>query len=256
MSKFFSRHDFDLLTALTLKEIKIRYKNSYLGYLWSLANPLMLATIFYFVFQSIMRIDVPNYALFLVSGLFVWQWLSNSLSLGTMLFVGNAGLIKKVRFKRHFLAIAMIFSEGFNFAFSIPVIAAFMIYYDQTLSLTWLIGIPLLFVVTGFFIYGWALFLGSINLFFRDLERIIALLMTLMFYATPVMYPVDKIPEAHLWLLNWNPFSSFVIMWRDLFLFGQMNWSSIFIASIWAAVFTVIGVFVYNQLKPKFAELI
>lgn len=247
----------DLLIELIKKEIKIRYKNSYLGYLWSIANPLFMVIIFYFVFQTIMRIDVPRYDLFLVSGLFVWHWLSNSFSLGTMLFVGNVGLIKKVKFKRHYLAIAMIFSEGFNFVFALPVIIAFMIYYGQTPSwMMWLVGFPLLFAITAFFIYGWGLILGSINLFFRDMERIITLLMMLMFYATPVMYPEDKIPAAHQWLLDWNPFSSFVIMWRDLLLHGVLNFDCILRASGFAFVFFLLGSFVYNQLKFKFAELI
>ncbi|MDC0933624.1 ABC transporter permease, partial [Arcobacteraceae bacterium] len=86
----------DLILELTRKEIKIKYKNSYLGYLWSLANPLLMAVIFYFVFQVIVRMEMDNYALFLVTGLFVWTWLANTLQMSTMLFVGNAPLIKKV----------------------------------------------------------------------------------------------------------------------------------------------------------------
>jgi lipopolysaccharide transport system permease protein len=246
----------DLLIELVKKEIKIRYKNSYLGYLWSVANPLFIALIFYFVFKTVMRIDVPHYDLFLVSGLFIWQWLANSLSLGTMLFVGNAGLIKKVKFDRHFLAIAMIFSEGFNFIFAIPVIVGFMLYYGITPSSMWLIGFPLLFVITAFFIYGWGLLLGSINLFFRDMERIIGLFMMLMLYATPVMYPEDKIPKGYEFLLHWNPFSSFVIMWRELFLHGVLNIEYILRASAFSIVFFIIGTLVYNKLKFKFAELI
>lgn len=246
----------DLLIELIKKEIKIRYKNSYLGYLWSVMNPLFMALIFYFVFQTVMRIDVPHYNLFLVSGLFVWQWLTNSFSLGTMLFVGNAGLIKKVRFERHYLAIAMIFSEGFNFVFSIPVIIGFMLYYGMTPSVMWLVGFPLLFIITAFFIYGWGLLLGSINLFFRDLERIVGIFMMLMFYATPVMYPENKIPKGYEFLLEWNPFSSFVIMWRELFMHGVLDFEYILRASMFSALFFIIGILVYNKLKYKFAELI
>lgn len=246
----------ELLIELTKKEIKIRYKNSYLGYFWSLGNPLFMALIFYFVFKQVMRIDIENFALFLVSGLFVWQFISNSMSLGTMLFVGNAGLIKKVNFKRDLLAVATILSEGFNFFFSIPIIIGFMIYSGIYPTLIWLVGFPILFAITFVFLYGLALFLGSINLFFRDLERIIALFLMLAFYATPIMYPVKMIPENFSFILYVNPFSSFVIMWRDMFLNGILNYEYIFIATIYAFISLIVGVFVYNKLKYKFAELI
>ena len=241
---------------LIKKEIKIRYKNSYLGYLWSVANPLFTAIVFYFVFKAVMRIDVPHYALFLVTGLFVWQWISNSFLLGTMLFVGNAGLIKKVNFDRRLLAVAMIFSEGFNFVFSIPVIIAFMLFYGIVPSAIWIIGFPLLFVITATFIYGWGLFLGSINLFFRDMERIIGIILMLMFYATPIFYPADKIPAGYAFLLDWNPFSSYILMWRDLFLLGTLNTEYIIRASVFSVIFFFIGTATYNKLKFKFAELI
>lgn len=246
----------DLLIELTRKEIKIRYKNSYFGYLWSLAHPLFMAIIFYFVFKQIMRIDMPNYSLFLVTGLFVWQFLSNSITMGTMLFIGNAGLIKKVNFHRHFLAVSMILSEGFNFIFSIPIIIGFMFYHDIYPSIIWIIGFPILFFITSLFVYGCALILGSINIFFRDMERIISLFLMAAFYATPIMYPVKMIPQEHQFILEWNPFSSFVIMWRDMFLEGILNYESIFIAIIYSVVFSSIGVLVYNKLKFKFAELI
>lgn len=246
----------DLLVELTKKEIKIRYKNSYLGYLWSIANPLSMAIIFYFAFKVVMRIDMPHYDLFLISGLFVWQFIINSFSLGTTLFVGNAGLIKKVNFKRYYLVIAMILSEGFNFFFSIFVILGFMLYYGIYPSWIWLIGFPLLFMITSLFLFGFGLLLGSINLFFRDMERIIGLLMMLVFYATPILYPVKMIPKEYLFLIDWNPFTSFIIMWRDMFLNGTLNIEYIIRASIFAIISSFIGIYIYNKLKYKFAELV
>lgn len=250
------KNHIDLLLELTKKEIKIRYKNSYLGYLWSLANPLFMALIFYFIFKQVMRIDMENYSLFLVCGLFVWQFIVNSMSLGTMLFIGNAGLIKKVNFHRHFLAFATVLSESFNFVFSIPIIIGFMLYNDIYPSIIWLIGFPILYIITFIFLYGFALLLGSINLFFRDLERIIALFLMFAFYATPIMYPVKLIPEEYLFILDINPFASFVIMWREMFLNSVLDYSSILTASMYSLIFVTIGVYVYNKLKFKFAELI
>lgn len=246
----------DLLYALTLKEIKIRYKNSYLGYFWSLANPFMLAMIFYFAFQMVAKVPVENYALFLMSGLFVWQWMVNTLTVGSMLFVGNAGLIKKVNFPRNLLGFALVFSESFNFIFSIPVIAAFMWYYNVFPSLAWLWGIPVLFLITAIFLYGIALLIGTLNLFFRDLERLVGLMMTFLLYLTPVLYTVALMPEKLQWLLYVNPFASFVIVWRDMFLSGILNIEFFAIAAVYSFVALALGSFVYHKLKYKFAELI
>lgn len=247
----------DILIELTKKEIKIRYKNSYLGYLWSLANPLLTALIFYFVFKTVSRMNMDNYVLFLISGLFIWQFIINSFTLGTMVFIGNSGLIKKVKFQRHLLAIALILSEGFNFILSIPIIVGFAFYYGKMPDfLLWIIGIPLLFIITSLFIYGSILFLGSINLFFRDLERIINLLMMFVFYLTPILYPLYMIPKKYLMYIKFNPFTSFIVMWRELFLQNTLNYHSMIIAFAYSIVFFLIGVFVYNRLKNKFAELV
>lgn len=246
----------DLIIELTKKEIKIKYKNSYLGYLWSLANPLLMAVIFYFVFQVITKMQMENYALFLVTGLFIWTWLANTIQMSAMLFVGNAPLIKKVLFPRSFLAIALVISEGFNFFFSIPVIVGFMIYYNLFPSLIWLIGIPLMFLITAIFIYGMSLLIGSLNLFFRDMERIINLFMTVLFYGTPVLYPVSMIPEGVKNMLYWNPFSSFVISWRDIMLDNTLNVEFISLSVVYAIIAYILGTLVYNKLKFKFAELI
>lgn len=246
----------DILIELTKKEIKIRYKNSYFGYLWSVAHPLFMALVFYFVFKTISRIDVEHYALFLVSGLFVWQWISNGMSLGAMLFVGNAGLIKKVNFSKSLLGVSMVLSESFNFFFSIPVIVGFMFYYDILPSWIWLFGIPILFFITAGFIFGLGILMGAINLFFRDLERIIALFLMMMFYMTPILYPQDKIPSSYEILLYINPFSSFIISWRDLFLSGVLNYEFIGLMIVYSMVSISLGLYVYRKLKYRFVEFI
>lgn len=246
----------DLLIELTKKEIKIKYKNSYLGYFWSILNPLMLATVFYFVFQTIARMDMEDYALFLVTGLFIWTWLANTIQVATMLFVGNAPLIKKVNFPRNFLAIALVFSEGFNFLFTIPIVAGFMFYYSHIPSINWIVGIPLLLIISAIFIYGLSLIIGVVNLVFRDMERIIIILMTILFYATPILYPVSKIPTEYHNLLYINPFSSFVISWRDLLLHGTFNIEFIWISIAYSISALLLGSIIYEKFKYKFAELI
>jgi len=245
----------DLILELTKKEIKIRYKNSYLGYLWSIANPLLLALIFYFVFKIVTKVKMEDYTLFLISGLFVWQWISNSIMGGANLFISNASLIKKVNFPRNFLALSLILSEGFNFILSIPVIIFFLVIYDKSLSLTWFV-IPLYLIITGILIYSLSLLIATINLFFRDMERLIGLFLTFIFYLTPIIYPLSMIPKKFQFLMYLNPFFPFIVMWQKLFFQNIIEFKFMIISVVYAILFVLIATKIFNKLKYKFADLV
>ncbi len=246
----------DLLIELTKKEIKVRYKNSYLGYFWSIANPLFLALIYFFVFKVVTKIQMQNYTLFLISGLFIWQWINNSIMIGSNLYISNASLIKKVNFPRNFLVVALTLSEGFNFLLSIPVIIFFMLVYNQTPSLNWIIYIPILLVVSFLFIYSLSLLIATINLFFRDMERLIGLFLTFVFYLTPIIYPASMIPSKYKILLYLDPFASIVICWQELFLHSTLSLKFLALAIFYSTIFLLFATYVYNRLKVKFAELV
>jgi len=246
----------DLIIELTKKDIKVRYKNSYLGYFWSLANPLFLALIFYFIFKVVTKVQMKDYTLFLISGLFVWQWINNSIMVSTNLYIANASLIKKVNFPRNFLAVSLVLSEGFNFLISIPVIIGFMLYYHHYPSIKWLIYIPIVLIITGIMIYSLSLLVATINLFFRDMERLVGLLLTFLFYMTPIIYPVSMIPQKYKFVLYLNPFAPFILTWQELFLHNRLDLKYLFISFIYALVALIVSTFIFNKLKYKFAELV
>lgn len=245
----------DLLLELTKKDIKVRYKNSYLGYLWSLANPLFLTLIFYFVFKIVTKVKMPDYTLFLISGLFIWQWINNAIMVGTNLYISNASLIKKVNFPRNFLAISLVLSEGFNFLLSIPVIILFIFFYHKQIKIEWLI-IPLYLIITSLFIYSLTLIVATINLFFRDMERIVGLLLTFIFYLTPIIYPMSMVPSHYKIFLYLNIFFPIVNLWQELFFRNAINDISLIISIIYSIILLIFSQKVYNKLKYKFAELV
>jgi len=246
----------DLLLELIKKDIKVRYKNSYLGYFWSIANPLFLALIFYFVFKVVTKVQMENYTLFLISGLFVWQWISNSIMQGANLYISNASLIKKVNFPRNFLVISLVFSEGFNFLMSIPVLIGFLLYYHQYPHLNWIYYFPILILISGIFIYSLSLLIATVNLFFRDMERLIGLLMTFLFYLTPIIYPITMVPEKYHNLLYFNPFVPLVLSWQNIILHNQFDIKTFMITICYSIVFFILSTYIYNKLKYKFAELV
>lgn len=250
------QHWLDILIVLTQKEIKIRYKNSILGYLWSIAHPLAFAFVFFIAFKVVMRINIENYTLFLIAGLFPWQWFSNSINSSPTILLGNASIIKKVNFPRSIILISSILNDAIHFLLSIPVIILFMLIYKKLPSFSWVYGLPALFIIQFFLIYGICLMVSSINLFFRDLERLIIILTTLLFYFTPIIYPETMIPEKYKNLLILNPIANLMVGWRNLFLSGSIESACIYLGLFYSLFFFSIGYIIFKKLSWKFAEVL
>lgn len=246
----------DLILVLTIKEIKVKYKNSFLGYIWSVLNPLSLALVFYFALKLVVKVQIENYVLFLISGLFPWQWFSNSLVAGSMVLIGNASLIKKVIFPRYFIPLATVLNDAFHYIASIPIILGFAIFYNVPLSLSWIYGIPLIIVNQFFLTYGLTLMVSSINLFFRDLERLIMIGLTILFYLTPIIYDINLVPEEfkkYFWI---NPVFGVIESWHNIFLKGYFDWQLYIFSLGYSLVIFIIGFLIFNRLSWKFAEVL
>ncbi|MBI4641032.1 MAG: ABC transporter permease [Candidatus Tectomicrobia bacterium] len=250
------QHLIDLVMVLTQKEMKVRYKSSFFGYLWSIGHPLALTLVFFMAFKVIMRIQMENYTLFLIAGLFPWQWFINSVNASPMVFIGNASIIKKINFPRNLIPMTQVLQDMIHFMLSIPVIVLFLFIYQKHPSLSWLYGLPVLLVIQFFMTYGTSLAIASINLFFRDLERLTGIFMTFLFYFTPVIYSEEMIPEGYRHLMRLNPVAPLMVSWRNLFLYGTIDpayvtWSILYAMTIFSG-----GYLIYKRLSWKFAEVL
>jgi lipopolysaccharide transport system permease protein len=250
------RYYIDLILILTQKDLKVRYKSSILGYLWSVAHPLAFAVVFYVAFKVIVKIPVENYALFLICGLFPWQWFANSVNAAPMIFLGNAPLIKKVNFPRNILPLTIVLQDMIHFILAIPVVILFLFFSGKTPSLLWFVGIPTLIVAQLLLVYGTCLMIASLNLFFRDLERLTTIFMTVLFYVTPVFYPETMVPLRFQGVLKLNPLVPLVINWRNLLLEGTLELENLLLSLCYGIVFLVLGFFVYRKLSWRFAEVL
>lgn len=251
-----TRYYLDLIIVLTFKELKVRYKSSFLGYLWSIGHPLAFAFVFFIAFKIVMKVGIDNYALFLISGLFPWQWFANSVNTAPTIFLGNASIIKKVNFPRNFIPLTLILQDMIHFILSIPVIVFFLLIYRELPSLSWLYGIPLLLFLQFFMTYGICLFISSANLFFRDLERLTVIFTTLLLYFTPVIYPETMIPQKYLPLVSLNPLAPLMISWRMLFLKGTLDPWYLSISLFYSLAAFLLGYLVYRKLSWRFAEVL
>jgi lipopolysaccharide transport system permease protein len=246
----------DLIVVLTEKDIKGRYKNSWLGYAWSVLNPLAFATVYYFAFGVFMRVQITDYPLFLVAGLFPWQWINHSMSAAPNIFVANATLLKKVKFARHVLVASTVLSDGLHFLMSLPVILVFLTFYHVSPTWLWLVGVPVLTAIQLVMVYGMSLLIATLNLFFRDLDRLTLLAMSFLFFLTPIAYTSTMIPEEYQRWVYLNPITPMIVNWQQLFLTGTLSASGVLLSAAMAGVIATIGYATYAKLAPKFAEVI
>jgi lipopolysaccharide transport system permease protein len=249
------KHYVDLVLALTIKEIKVRYKRTVLGYGWSLLNPLVFAVTYWIAFKAILNVKIDGYFIFLLAGLFPWQWLNNSIQLAPRMFISNAPLIKKIAFPRYLIVASSVVTEGIHFLLCLPVLAALALLMGRgSVSPAWLWGTPVLLVVQALMSYGIALAVASCNVFFRDVERLVGLGMTVVFFVTPVIFERQMVPATFQPLLALNPFTYLIVAWRALLIDGAMDWRALGIATLIAMAAVVAGQFVFNRLQWKFAE--
>jgi len=248
-------HNFDLVVTLTIKDIKVRYKRTYLGYAWSLLNPLVYAVTYWIAFKAILNVKIEGYFVFLLAGLFPWQWLSNSMMLAPNAFVANSPLIKKIHFPRNLIVVSAVLTEGLHFALCIPILAILVTVLNRGhVTWAWFWGAPLLLLLQGAMTYGIALAVASLNVFFRDLERMLALGMTVLFFFTPVIFEQSMVPPLFQPLIAFNPFTPLIVGWRALFLDGAVDWTAAGRAAIFATLAVVVGQLVFRRLQWKFAE--
>src|SRR5256885_9407973 len=181
-----------LIQSLVARELKARYRGSVLGFLWSFINPLLLLSIYSFVFTTIMQNNDPRirpFAVFMFCGLLPWTWFSASLSEGTSSLIAGGNLIKKVLFPAEVLPIVSVLANMVHFVLGLAILAAFMIgfhHYPNPAALPWF---PVVVVVQLIFTLGLALALSALTAHFRDTRDLLANLLTLWFFATPIIYP-------------------------------------------------------------------
>jgi len=211
--------------------------------------------VLYVVLSTFIRIDVEDYGLVLLAGLFPWTWFQTSLVTAVGSFAGNGPLIKKVYFPRFVLPLATVFNNGAQFALSLPVITLLLLISGYTPSWTWLIGIPYLLAVQAVLIMGIVLFIASVDVYFRDLEHLTDVFVGLIwFYLTPVIYPLSIVPEKyHAWMML-NPMTSLIEGWRDVFLDNQIPGLELWPALAFAAGAAALGTFSFQRLEGGFAD--
>jgi len=247
----------ELLYVLVRKELKARYKNRFLGYVWALANPFAFAFVYWIAFKFIMRMEIENYSLFLITGMFPWVWLSVGVTGATRSFIVNASLIKKVSLPRAILPLGNVAQEMVHFGFALPAIIAFLWFAGEIRPIaSWLWQLPVLLALQVAFVYPLALSFALANAYVRDIEYLVGIGFSLMFFATPMVYPITMVPEEYRYYFELNPLHAMMQSWRTLFLQGTLDAGHMAYAAAFAAVTGVIAWLLYRKLARRIGELV
>lgn len=250
------RQNTELLYLLVSKELKVRYKNSVLGYLWAVANPLAFAVVYYVAFKMIMRVPMPNYSIFLLAGLFPWVWLTNSIAHATGSYRNNTSLIKRVTLPRAILPLSNVAHEMVHFCFALPVLALFVIAAGNQLFLSWLWLLPLMVLLQFALVYPVALMFALLNVYVRDVEYLVGIGLSLMFFLTPIVYPLSMVPEKYQWYFSLSPLAALIDCWRGVLLEGEVQLSAALYCLFVAAGLGVSAALIYGRTQAKLGELL
>lgn len=245
-----------LLYQLIQREIKARYKQSIVGYFWVLLNPVAQMLVYTFVFSVIFRFptDIP-YPLFLFAALLPWTLLQSSIISGTSCLVVNQILLKKVAFPREIIPYSSVFAKLIDFFFASIMFVLLMFVYQVPFANTALLFIPI-FAIQVLLITGLSLFLSTFNLFYRDVQYLVNLVLMVWMYLTPIVYPLSLLPEKYLWLYKLNPMVGITEGYRAA-LFGFEFETSIIYWSLFISSFIfILGFVIFKKSEKVFADIV
>lgn len=251
-----------LIQSLVARDLKARYRGSVLGFFWSFVNPLLLLSIYTFVFTQVL--DAPRgghqpYALFMFCGLLPWTWFASSLAESSTVLIAGGNLIRKVLFPAEVLPIVTVLATLVHFGLGLLIVAGAIAWVpDVTVDWRDLPWLPVIVAVQLMLTLGLALLLSSFTVHFRDLRDLVTNLLTLWFWATPIIYPIDIVSPRWRPLLDFNPFTHLAVAYQQvLFVAGPYEqWPQLLVVGAGSLGLLVAGYFVFDRLRDTLAEAV
>lgn len=243
---------FPLMKELVKRDLKVKYRRSVLGYLWSLLNPLMMMCILSFVFSTLFQSTVRNFPLYLICGQTLWSFFNESTTMAMHSVLHNGALIKKVYIPKIIFPLSRVLSCFVTMSFSLLAILIVMLFTRATIYWTILLfWVPLLFLFV--FCCGVGMVLSALSVYFRDITHLYGVLVLAWMYATPIFYDVTILPETVRGVIAWNPIYHYITFFRDVIVYGQIPaWNQWMICIVCSIAALSVGLIVFKKLQKKF----
>ena len=251
-----------LIQSLVARDLKARYRGSVLGFFWSFVNPLLLLSVYTFVFTVVLpgsRGGIEPYALFLFCALLPWTWFTSSLLESASVLVAGGNLIRKVLFPAEILPIVTVLAGFVHFCLGLLIVfGAIVVLHIDANAVDLLLWLPLTILVQLVLTLGLALLVAVITVHFRDMRDLLANLMQLWFFATPILYPLTAVPEHLRPLLLLNPFTHLAVAYQEvLFMEGPYErWDRLFILGAGALGVLALGLYTFEKLRDTLPEAV
>ena len=244
----------EFLKSNVKKDVRGKYKGSFLGILWSFINPLLSVVVYAIVFHYIMRFQIDHYLIYLISGIIPWTFFTAALNAGMNSILFNADIIKKVYFPRIILPISSVTSCLVNFLISCIIIVIFALFSGVGISI-YLLWFPFIVIIQYLFTLGVVFIVSALQIYVRDIEHIINFFVSMLFYVTPILYTYDYVPDNFKFILKINPLAYIIEAYHSIFYYKRMpdigNLGIVFLGSV--SIF-FIGYYIFNKLQKGFAE--
>lgn len=243
----------DLIKELVSRDIKLKYRRSFLGYIWSVLNPLLIMIVMTVVFSAMFQRNIENYPVYLLCGRMLYEFMTTSTNGAMRSVTGNASLLKKTYIPKYIFTLAKVTSCLIDFIFSLG--ALFIVMLATGATFHWqILMIPLVILQIYIFCCGLGFLLAQLHVFFRDIQYIYKAVTTAWMYLTPIFYPLEQLPDiVQLLIKSVNPMYYYVAQFRDMVLYGQMPGPRIFWGGwIFAFVMLFIGMWSFKKNKDKF----
>lgn len=245
-----------LLQSLVLRDIKVKYQRSALGFLWTLFNPLVMIVVLIAVFRVIVRIDLPHYWAFLLSGYFAWNFLSNSINAAMYTLTEHAHITRSIAFPKAVLIVSAALSRLIEYLAALAVILVVLaLFHHGRIPASYAL-IPLLVLLQLGLAIGVMMPVATVSVFFKDVHHALPVLLMALFYLTPVFYPLSMIPDRFQSLYLANPFAQILVLYHQVLYDGRLPSAPLLIvACLTTAVVMLLGLAVFNRFKALFAEV-
>ena len=244
----------ELLKTNVKKEIRGKYKGSWLGVLWTFLNPLLQLLVYSFVFPYILRVEVEHYTIFMMVALVPWTYFTTAIQIGSSSVIGEAGIIKKVYFPREIIPISVVISALVNFLITCIIMFLFILISGVGFT-PYVLLFPVIVLIQTIFTLGFTFILSAITVYVQDIAHFVSIVIMLMFYATPIVYNGELLPAKFQWIITLNPMAQVINAYRDILFYHKTpDYNGIAILGLISLVILFVGYEIFKKLKRNFVE--